>query len=827
MVNSLYLDVTRAEEDAERLRKQTELLTSIYDTVPCGIIRFLRSKDGRYPLISLNKAALSLMGYETMEEGLNDWREGTLGAVIEEDRKALLETYRQLKDVGDRKDSEYRVRWKDGTMHWIEGTSMIVGLTSGGEAILQRTVVDITPRKALQQRLNREQEMYRVAMEASFAVMFEYMMDTDTFISYEPRAGQGVIRKELKNYSEMLIERQIVHPDDVPMVIDNICNGRTEVFEVRCSTPETGPGHYIWFRVNSRLMTENGRPNRVVGALHNIHSMKSKLSENSERLYMNQSALQAINGVYVSIFYVNLQEDSYYAVRLPEISRGGILPRTGSYTKELCGIMMEEVDSSDMKRVEGICRRQWLIDKLAEGNEHIEVEFRQRMSSVWLRLEIHLVAAKNGKPQTAILAFRNISSEKQKELEYYEEEKKAKHALEEAYASLNMANQAKSDFLSRMSHDIRTPMNAIIGMTAIAKNNLGDNEKIGDCLSKISISSSHLLGLINEVLDMSKIEAGNVSLNEEIFRWEDLIGEVSQIIRPDLDEKRQHYLSRIGKMTHGSVYGDPVRMKQILINILSNAVKYTGEDGHISVYLEEKLSSESGVGCFEIVVEDDGIGMKPEFLDKLFLPFERAEDSRVRGVQGTGLGMAITRNLVQMMNGTIQVESQWNEGTRFTVTVYLKLVQAEAGFQTVDETGDETENLEFAPGTCILLAEDNELNREIVEELLALSGLKTVSAANGREAVERFREDPPGTYQLILMDIQMPVLDGYGAAREIRSLAETGERPDGAEIPIIALTANAFADDVYRAKQAGMNEHVKKPLEIGRLLETMHRWLDR
>lgn len=306
MVNSLYLDITGSEEDAQRLREQTELLTSIYDTVPCGIIRFVQCSDGSYRLISLNEAVVLLMGYHSVEEGMGDWQEGMLGAVNAEDREILHEIYYGLEKVGDYKDNEYRVIWKDGSVHWMQGTTMIVGTTSEGENILQRTVVDITQRKVLQEQLNREQEMYRVAMEVSSAVMFEYDMDTDRFISYEPITGEGVLRNEIEHYSKALLEQKIVHPDDVPMVVDNICKGRTEVFEVRCSTPRTGLGSYLWYRVNGRLVMENGKPARVVGALYNIHRMKSELSENSERLYMNQSALQAINGVYVSIFYVNL-----------------------------------------------------------------------------------------------------------------------------------------------------------------------------------------------------------------------------------------------------------------------------------------------------------------------------------------------------------------------------------------------------------------------------------------------------------------------------------------------------------------------------------------
>ena len=769
------------------------------------------------------------MGYGTMEEGLKDWQDGTLGAVLEEDRLLLRAAYDSLKQVGDRRDSEYRVGWKAGSVRWMEGTSMIVGFTADGEAILQRTVVDITQRKALKERLDREQEMYRVSMEASAAVMFEYLMDEDVFISYEPRSGMGVWRNELHNYSNILLEQEIIHPEDIPIVLDNICGGRAECFEVRCATPEGQRGVYTWYRVNCRLIVEEGKPDRVVGAIYNIHEMKSLLSENSEHLYMNQSALQAINGVYVSMFYVNLIQDSYYAVRLPDAGRKKPLPRTGRFSESLNRYILEQTDEADRERVGDMCARDWLLQEITQENEHMEAEFRlagQEDGGSWYRLEIHLVAMEQSRPKTIIIAIRNISSEKQKELEHREEEKKAKQALEEAYAAANRANQAKSEFLSRMSHDIRTPMNAILGMAAVAEHNLDNRDKLKDCLLKIHTSGDHLLELINAVLDMSKIESGSVCLVENPFSLSGMMEEVAQIIQTDIGQKGQHLFVRLEGLVHDAVHGDMVRVKEILLNLLSNAVKYTPENGTIKVSLEEKLSSRSGVGCFEFIVEDDGIGMTQAFQEKMFTPFERAEDERVSQTQGTGLGLPITLNLVQMMNGTIQVESHLNKGTRFVVTIYLKLVMDQDKTHSQDREPPVKAPRTFRPGTRILLAEDNELNREIVKELLSLCGLEITCAANGREAVELFEENPPGTFGLILMDIQMPVLDGYGATMAIRRMGADQRRPDGAGIPIIALTANAFADDAYKAKQAGMNEHVTKPLDLDRLLETMHRWMD-
>ncbi len=850
----------QAEEDARRLREQTGLLSSIYDTVPCGIIRFSRSRDKGYRLISANRAALTLLGYDSVEEGLRDWHDGVLGTVLREDQERLRDCYLKLQSPGDRQDMEYRAQWKDGSIHWMDGTNMVVGTTPEGDYIIQRTLVDITARKTLQQQLDREQEMYRVAMEASAAVMYEYLMDSDTFISYEPRLGEGILRGELHPYSKALVEQQIVHPDDVPMVIDNICKGRAEAFEVRCATPGGKKGEYIWYRVNSRLIQEDGKPGRVVGALYNIHSMKSLLFENSERLHMNQSALLAINGVYVSIFYVNLPQDSYYGVRVPDARETKLLPRAGKFSSILRSYILNQVDDTDWHKIELMCDKDWLMQMITQKNEHMEAEFRMAAgaseSPMWLRLEIHLVAMEGGRPKTVILAFRNISSEKQKELEHREEERKAKQALEEAYAAANRANQAKSEFLSKMSHDIRTPMNAILGMAAVVEGYLEDKAKVADCLSKIRMSGDHLLGLINAVLDMSKIESGSVCLTESVFSLNGMMREIGLMIRPDTEQKEQHLEVYVGDLSHDAVYGDLVRVKEILLNLLSNAVKYTPKKGCIRAALEEKPSGKDHVGCYEFTVEDNGIGMSPAFQEKMFTPFERAADARVRGIQGTGLGLAITRNLVQMMNGTIQVESRLDEGTRFVVTVFMKLAgekpeedgQApgkakdkagepageKAGAQTAGEkagrchnTGNPSGTAAFEPGARILLAEDNDLNREIVQELLMLQGLETACAVNGREAVDLFAGNPPGTYALILMDIQMPVMNGYEASRAIRTMGERGERPDGAEIPIIALTANAFADDVYRAKQVGMSEHIAKPLEIDRLLEVMHRWMDK
>ena len=413
-----------------------------------------------------------------------------------------------------------------------------------------------------------------------------------------------------------------------------------------------------------------------------------------------------------------------------------------------------------------------------------------------------------------------------KDDEYTEKLIKANAALRDAYAVAKRANHAKTDFLSRMSHDIRTPMNAIIGMTAIAQMRLDDKERLADCLGKIEGSSRYLLSLINEVLDMSKIESGKFVLNEEQFKISELVAAIVEMIRPSMNAKKHEFHTDAGEIGHGCVIGDHVRIRQAFINILSNAVKYTPEGGKIEFIVTEKPTPENGVGCYEFIIRDNGIGMTQEFLDRLYEPFERASDVRVNKEQGTGLGMPITKNIIEMMNGEIVVESESGKGTVFIVTIRLKLWEeavapvseekpASAALGTFHES-------DFS-GIRALRVDDNALNLEIAEEILKMTGLEIETACDGREAFERFSASSEGYYKIVFMDIQMPEMNGYEATAAIRSL----NRGDAKTIPIVAMTANAFAEDVRAAKDAGMDEHIAKPLDFGRLKEVLNERLGR
>ncbi len=405
---------------------------------------------------------------------------------------------------------------------------------------------------------------------------------------------------------------------------------------------------------------------------------------------------------------------------------------------------------------------------------------------------------------------------KNKDDEYTSKLLEANRTLSDAYAMAKRANNAKTDFLSRMSHDIRTPMNAIIGMTAIAKANIDKKEKLIDCFDKIESSEKYLLSIINEVLDMSKIESGKFVLSEEKFNITELSESIAEIIRPDAAARGHELSLGFGEIEHRFVKGDEVRLKQALMNVISNAVKYTPNGGKIEFYLSEKPVNQQKVGMYEFIVRDNGIGMSEEFMKNLYEPFERASDIRTSKEMGTGLGMAITKNIVEMMDGEITVWSEQGKGSVFTIRVFLKLSKSA---ENRDESGVSTENADFS-GKKILLVEDNELNREIACDILGMMNLTVCTAENGSEAVEMFSSSAENEYELIIMDVQMPIMNGYEASMAIRR----SKRSDS-DVPIIAMTANAFAEDVRDAKNAGMNEHIAKPLDLEKLTLTLKKYL--
>lgn len=429
----------------------------------------------------------------------------------------------------------------------------------------------------------------------------------------------------------------------------------------------------------------------------------------------------------------------------------------------------------------------------------------QTIKGAWMRsMIVPQKCDEKGNLSTVLLAISDVTEEKEHELEQ-------DRILRNALSSAEHANRAKTAFLNNMSHDIRTPMNAIIGFTSLAAEHLDDREIIRDYLEKISTSGKHLLSLINDVLDMSRIESGSVKIEKTNVYLPDVLEDLKTIILESVHAKQQD-------VVHEDIITDKLRLTQVLLNIISNAVKFTPVGGTIHILVEEKASQKAGYAVYSFCIKDNGIGMSKEFQEHVFDSFARERTVTESGITGTGLGMAITKNIVDLMGGTIHLTSKQGEGSEFIVTLECELADKTVQDKQSSCPKAEKKHLDYS-GKKVLLVEDNELNREIATEILKSLGLKVDYAADGMEAVEIMSSEAGNQYDMIFMDIQMPKMDGYTATREIRTLKDTKK----ANVPIIAMTANAFDEDRKKAIKAGMNGHIAKPIDVNVILQNLDR----
>lgn len=726
-------------------------------------------------------------------------------------------------------------------------------------------------------------------------------------------------------------------------------NNRMQYFQCQLVKPDHERNEFVvgFKNIDEEKKKELAQQRKIEEALAEVEKINARLEAESREIEAQSEIIEGIGSEYYSVLLVDPQKDTVMTYRAEDedgraiaehFHRHGYCWSKGvrSYAEEL---LTEE-------------SRKEFLDKLSlehirsDGKDYsVTYEKKTNTDIIYLQARISFVREKDG-GFVAVVGTRNVD-------DLIKKERQQEMALKAAYDAAEAANRAKTDFLSNMSHDIRTPMNGIIGMTAIAAAHLDDKERVKDSLQKITQASKHLLSLINEVLDMSRIESGKVQLMEEEFNLSDLIDNLLTMTSSQIEEHHHEFIVNIAEVVHENVIGDSLRIQKVFTNLLSNAIKFTPDGGKIQLFISEKPSYQAKVGCYEFVFEDNGIGMDESFIDKIFEPFTRASDARVNQIQGTGLGMPICRNIVRMMGGDIKVESRLGEGSRFTVAIYLKLQDGEevhyekfvnlpvlvadddelslesccnilnelgmkaegvssgteaveqvvlkhdqnrdyfaciidwkmpdmdgisvtreirrkvgadvpiiiisaydwsdieqearaAGanafiskplfrsrlakiFQTIlgEEERKESslyfEDLESIDltGHRALLVEDNELNTEIAVEILNMTGLTVECASDGMEAVDKITECADGYYDIIFMDIQMPKMNGYDAARAIRAM----DRNYCKRIPIIAMTANAFAEDVLAAKTVGMNEHIAKPLDMKVLVKSLKKWI--
>ena len=702
------------------------------------------------------------------------------------------------------------------------------------------------------------------------------------------------------------------------------------------------------FAVFIRIYSGHTSESRIILGFRNVDSIVEEERKHIKTLETQSEIIEGIGSEYYSVLLVDPETDTVTTYRAQDEDGRAIAEHfrkhNGCWSKGLRSYAEELV--SEESRGEFI--EKLSLDHIrADGKDYsLTYEKHTDDGTIYLQARVAFVEKKDG-GFVAVVGTRNVD-------DLIKKERQQEMALQAAFDAAEAANKAKTDFLSNMSHDIRTPMNGIIGMTAIAASHIDDKERVQDSLQKITQASKHLLSLINEVLDMSKIESGKVDLIEEEFKLSDLVDNLLSMTSSQIAEHHHELSVNISGVIHEEVIGDSLRIQKVFTNLMGNAVKFTPDGGKIRLSISEKPSNQAEIGCYEFVFEDNGMGMSEEFMEKIFEPFTRAEDGCVNKIQGTGLGMPISRNIVRMMGGDIKVESKPGVGSRFTVTMYLRLqegsdvqydkfvdldvlvadddelslesccgmlndmgMKAEGvstGAEAVDHivlhhnqkrdyfaciidwkmpdmdgvamtrairkavgndvpiiiisaydwsdieqearaaganafiskplfrsrlaktfntlVGDEKAqepNIPFVDlknmdltGRRALLVEDNELNAEIATVILGTTGLAIEHVADGTEAVDRMASCKDGYYDIIFMDIQMPRMNGYDATRAIRSM----DRNYCRQVPIVAMTANAFAEDVQAAKTVGMNEHIAKPLDLKSLARTLDRWLN-
>lgn len=527
--------------------------------------------------------------------------------------------------------------------------------------------------------------------------------------------------------------------------------------------------------------------------------------QQNKRIKKAGNTIRILSDSFYAVYRVNFREGTYEAIKMSRDLEPQ-MPRTGGYDF-LLATVKQVVESGTYQEFELSFSLESIRQRVSEHIADYGGDYRRRFGEIYKWVNIRTLYDEKLAPDEVILCFRDVDIEKRQQLQHT-------IILQEALEAAKKSTKAKSDFFSSMSHDMRTPLNAIIGFSQLAQNSQDDCQKMRDYMQKIEFSGRQLLALINDILELSKMEAGKNALNNKRFNLKQYVEEAAGIFHDQAERQGKAFTVDLD-MHNEVVVGDEFKIGQILNNLLSNSLKYSNPGAEI--HLEIRQFDFRRHSKYQIVVEDTGIGMSRQFLEHLFDPYARETRFTSASTVGTGLGMPIVKSLVQQMSGEISVESTLGKGSKFTVTLPLEAVSGE---ESAEERREPEKSAAFQlAGRKILLAEDNELNMEIATEILSMNGMEVIQAINGAEAVRIFQAAAPYSIDAILMDMQMPEMDGCEAARAIRSL----DKPDAATVPIIAVTANAFAEDIDKTTKAGMNGHISKPIDVALLYQALEK----
>ena len=927
-----------------------ENLTLINGAICSGHWYFDCDENGKIVDVSWSHAFRRMLGYNDILDfpnKLDSWSE----LLHPQDKERVMnQLYSAIADRTNqiKYNVEYRLRMKDNRYQWFRASAEVIRRVDGTANRIAGIFVNIDAEK---KRIMQEQKLAAFHRAFTKSNLCEYYvnLEKNSFETFKVEASLMTAFEKSHTWDEFIshfVEYYVI--DENKKTVTDFYNrsyiaeklkGLETELSLECRIILNGKER--WVR-NVIMRGEIEDSEYAMIFLRDITEAKEEniklqkmASDNANKEQLIQSMVRLVDRFAVC----DLKNDRY---RFYNLKGQMIYKPLGRYSEFQEQLLVNYKTMKPLEPMDMLLSPENICKNLTGENDIYKFEYCSQNEDVYKIASFIPLEWEAEKPVKVLWVSMDVSQEKKAEIESHK-------ALKDAYKAAENASRAKSEFLSNMSHDIRTPMNAIVGLTAIAGANIDNKARVMECLCKITKSSRHLLGLINGVLDMARIESGRMSLSEEDFSLPELVDNLVTLTKPSIDEHKHALEVHVRHIEHEAVCGDSLKIQQLFVNLLSNAIKYTPDGGNITFSIEEKTNGFSELGCYEFIIEDNGIGMSPEFQKIMFEPFSRADDQRTTRIQGTGLGMAITRNIVNLMNGSIKVDSALNRGTKITVTIFLKLQESEkeqekeladlpvlvvdddktcceSTVATLSEIGiagewvlsgkeavrrcyehhekkedyfaiildwkmPEMDGIETArqirkrigsditiillssfefseieseakaagvdafiakplfrsrltatlrrfvsekkektardylestdySGKRILLVEDNELNREIASEILQMTGVEVEYAENGKIAVEKVLNAPANRYDLAFMDIQMPVMNGYEATAAIRGLS--GER---GQLPIVAMTANAFAEDVQMAKNAGMNGHIAKPLDVKKLSEILKKWL--
>ncbi|CUP63954.1 hybrid sensor histidine kinase/response regulator [Blautia obeum] len=763
--------------------------------------------EDEFPVCYANEEMARMLGYDAVEELIEAIDGKVINTIHPDDREQVI------KDIGDEYyegltyETTYRMPRKDGSCFWTVDKGKVVQTEDGKLAIIS-ACYDMTSFVERHKKLEEKNMLSQATIDNIPGGYHRCSLEEGhpfLYISNRFLAILGWTREEIRTIFDNKFDNML-HPDDRNLSSDYV----TRILDTRGHGSEKdqiyrllGKDGYHWV-TDATTLVKSGNQTFFQGNITDFTDFVKAKEKKEQEIELQREIIEGLGKEYFSVLAVELDKDRVLSYR-ESGENGKIISdfcrKCGNRWSKIIPSYAEMMVSDNTN---GEFENQLGLETLRsqEKDYSMTYEFKLETGINYHQVRVAFVKKKDG-TRMAVVGTRNIDSLIKKER--MQEEK-----LKKAYVAAENANKAKTEFLNNMSHDIRTPMNVILGYNHLMKSQLTESKQL-DYQKKIEQSGKLLLAIINNVLDMARIESGKIKVDENYERVGEVVDEIISTFSSEAEEKEIH-LSGSMKVTHRNILCDGTKIREIYVNLVSNAMKYTPRGGNVTITVEELPCEKEGYMKVKSEIKDTGIGMSKEYLPTLFEPFSREQNTTTRRIGGTGLGMPIVKKMVDLMGGSIEVASELGKGTVFTFTLMHKIADRKFYSQKTEaaETSEMGKNLS---GKHVLLAEDNDLNAEIAVTVLEETGIVIERVEDGIQCVNRVAQMSPGTYDLILMDIQMPNMDGYQAAQCIRHLDDKMK----AEIPIIAMTANAFAEDRKKAFDAGMNGHIAKPIDIEKL----------